>query len=548
MDKHGTRTLEFSFAPIQGFVNQARRTRDFWAGSYLISYLAAQAMVSVERTNVNNRIVFPAIDNDFLIKAVREGKLPPDDKSDLATRIGSIPNRFTAVCEDPVVAGQAGSKALQKAWKRIAEGVREGLVWAIPELENKSVQAAWIKQIETLWEVYWVAGTDHVALDERKNWRHFLAREEQGDMCSVCGERAIVASEGLSRREVRKRWRDITSRLNNRWPYALDDEGIERLCAVCLVKRVFPYLAEDLLGWPVILNFPSTIDFAPGAKSTDSQESAYYAILAMDGDHLGRNLSQHPEQKTDISNALAKFSRHVAPIVEQKFNGKVVYAGGDDVLAFLPLAGALRCAGQLRAAYREVSPPNINLTISAAIVYVHGKSPLQAALSSVHYLLDNVAKDGVGRDAFALVVEKRSGPPLQMAKPWNSRGHKWAEEIDSLSDRIFPHEESAYSSRFLYKTAELLTPFADNKSNSFLELGSKDIVPLLTAEYLRDRELTWPPEYTQERIRRDATERMQVLHDLLLWEQRENGQIKIRGLQPQALPLLRFLASKGVER
>lgn len=541
-------TLEFSFAPVQGFVNQARRTRDFWAGSYLISYLSAQAMVGVERANDSNEIVFPAIEDDPLIQAVRNRDLQPNDESNLATRIGSIPNRFTALCEDPISAGKAGSQALHVAWRKIAEGVRQGIVWAIPELEQENVCASWDKQIETLWEVYWVAGTDHTALGERKNWRHFFTREEQGDMCSVCGERAIVASEGLSRRGVRKRWQDITSRLNDRWPYALDDEGIERLCAVCLVKRVFPYIAKDLLGWPVILNFPSTLDFAPGARFTGSEESSYYSILVMDGDHLGQNLSQYPKQKRDISNALAKFSRAVVPIVEQKFDGRVVYAGGDDVLAFLPLKTALRCAGELRTAYQQVSPPNINLTISAAIVYAHGKSPLQAALSSAHSILDKVAKDGVGRDAFALQVEKRSGSPLRLAKPWESQNHKWAEEIDILSAKIFPQEDSAYSSRFLYNTAELLTPFSDNGLNRSLELGAEEIVPLLTAEYLRDRELTWPREYTQEQIRRDATERMQVLYELLLWEQRQKGQITTCGLQPQALPLLRFLATKGVER
>ncbi|NLG86286.1 MAG: type III-B CRISPR-associated protein Cas10/Cmr2 [Firmicutes bacterium] len=546
MDSRGM--LEFSFAPIQGFVNQARRTRDFWAGSYLISYLAAQAMVGVERANGNNEIVFPAIDDDFIIQAVRSGILPPKDESNLATRIGSVPNRFTALCEDPVVAGKAGAKALHEAWRKIAEGVRQGIVWAIPELEQDNVCAGWNKQIETLWEVYWVAGTDSAGLGERKNWRHFFTREEEGDMCSVCGERAIVASEGLSRRRVRERWQEITSRLNKRWPYALDDEGIERLCAVCLVKRIFPYLAQDLLGWPVIQNFPSTLDFAPGAGQTASGKPSYYAILIMDGDRLGLNLSHYPKQKKDISNALAKFSRAVVPTVEQNFKGRVVYAGGDDVLALLPLKTALRCAGELRTIYQQMSPPNINLTISAAILYVHGKSPLQAALSSAHSLLDKVAKDGVGRDAFALQVEKRSGSPLRLAKPWESQGHKWAEEIDSLSSLIFPQEESAYSSRFLYNTAELLTPFLDNKLNESQKMGADKIVPLLTAEYLRNRDLTWPHEYTQEEIKIEAINRMQVLYKLLLWEQREKGQIKTCGFQPQALPLLRFLAAEGVGR
>jgi CRISPR-associated protein Cmr2 len=41
----GKTCLHFSLGPVQGFVAQARRTRDFWAGSFILSYLAGQAML-----------------------------------------------------------------------------------------------------------------------------------------------------------------------------------------------------------------------------------------------------------------------------------------------------------------------------------------------------------------------------------------------------------------------------------------------------------------------------------------------------------------------
>ncbi len=37
--------LQFTLGPVQGFVAQARRTRDFWAGSFLLSYLTGKAML-----------------------------------------------------------------------------------------------------------------------------------------------------------------------------------------------------------------------------------------------------------------------------------------------------------------------------------------------------------------------------------------------------------------------------------------------------------------------------------------------------------------------
>ena len=39
--------LNFSIGPVQGFIARARKTRDFWAGSFLLSYLAGQAMAVI---------------------------------------------------------------------------------------------------------------------------------------------------------------------------------------------------------------------------------------------------------------------------------------------------------------------------------------------------------------------------------------------------------------------------------------------------------------------------------------------------------------------
>ena len=36
--------FEFSVGPVQAFVAQARRTGDFWGGSYLLSFLTAHAI------------------------------------------------------------------------------------------------------------------------------------------------------------------------------------------------------------------------------------------------------------------------------------------------------------------------------------------------------------------------------------------------------------------------------------------------------------------------------------------------------------------------
>ena len=58
-------------------------------------------------------------------------------------------------------------------------------------------------------------------------------------------------------------------------------------------------------------------------------------MLLMDGDLFGALLQKHKEKTKEISGALNQFSLNVPSLVESE-NGVTVYAGGDDVLAFMP--------------------------------------------------------------------------------------------------------------------------------------------------------------------------------------------------------------------
>lgn len=90
--------------------------------------------------------------------------------------------------------------------------------------------------------------------------------------------------------------------------------------------------------------------------------SPYFAVLAMDGDHMGAWLGgeNNPDGPTkqfrsDLSARLSNFALHcVRPIVEA-CDGRLIYAGGEDVLALLPADTAVECARFLRAAYRGES-------------------------------------------------------------------------------------------------------------------------------------------------------------------------------------------------
>ena len=121
--------------------------------------------------------------------------------------------------------------------------------------------------------------------------------------------------------------------------------------------------------------------------------------------------------KSDITKGLAGFSSQVDAAIRQH-GGNTIYAGGDDVLALLPLEGAVLAALALRQAYRGALIPEA--TISAALVFAHFHVPLRHVLREAHRQLDDVAKDGNGRDSLALVLTQ-SGVTREWVSTWEAR-------------------------------------------------------------------------------------------------------------------------------
>lgn len=144
----------------------------------------------------------------------------------------------------------------------------------------------------------------------------------------------------------------------------------------------------------------------------------FYALLLADGDRLGQLLTR--VGGATVSKALRAFTDAV-PKIAKKHDGVTVYAGGDDILAMLPAPSALACAQALSAAYRNAfadTDAKGEATLSAAAVFAHIRLPLGAVLGEAHRLLDDVAKDGNGRDSLVAAVLKPGGPHCQWVTTW----------------------------------------------------------------------------------------------------------------------------------
>ncbi len=120
-----------------------------------------------------------------------------------------------------------------------------------------------------------------------------------------------------------------------------------------------------------------------------------------------------------------------------------VYAGGDDVLAMLPVDQAIDCATALRRVYGKVfasrafkkgDKEGASATASCAIVFAHYRNPLREVLALAHRELDETAKERNGRDSLTLAVVLPGG----VNHRWVARFGEAPEALAALWRKHFP--------------------------------------------------------------------------------------------------------------
>ncbi len=265
------------------------------------------------------------------------------------------------------------------------------------------------------------------------------------------------------------------------------------------------------------------------ARSNESGQDmaleTYYSLLLMDGDRMGawvsgtddeyaitylesfhtqvRNkfekhtaqsaeLKRYAEHKRPlspgrhlaISGALNDFSLTVVRhVVEEEYLGRLIYAGGDDVFAMLPVADLLPAMQRLRHAYSGHDPAHeggygkskgrltlqqgfamLNgrlmrmmgerATASCGAVIAHHQAPLSAVIRELR-AAEQRAKNEGGRNAFSITVIKRSGGALRLTAKWGEKGERSeAAALLQALQRFLAHDD--VSRRAAYHTLQWL--------------------------------------------------------------------------------------------
>lgn len=536
--------LLVSVGPIQDFIASARRSRDLWFGSWLLSELAKTAARTIveQPGSTIERLIFPAPGS---LQA-----LDPDSSFNVA-------NKILAMVQVPEPSASEALETLGTTVKAAIDARLEAIRnKAFAEVRGKFNRDHAEAQVADLVEYYWVAlplvsekGTDYqntrreleALMAARKITRSFAPVGWGGPVSksSLDGLRESVIPEGVYPKQ-----RDTDEEQDCKARELYQNYGArpgEHLSGVDLLKRLgkrgsgdsrflsiphvaaLPFLArleryqDDMAkeAWEcyaksleqleserkeIAPTFPEhpLIGHADGAiffeeqfhellggkppedylksvrgelrtflratvwrEGREVRPQPYYAVLLADGDRMGRAIDhqQSADQHRELSKALAKFAGEVQGIVENKgkyelktdgckeeketrkgHEGALIYAGGDDVLALMPLHTVLECARALAQAFEKhlagfADEEGNTPTLSVGVAVAHYLEPMSDALD----LARNAEKEAKKtRNALAVIVSKRSGADRTVAGVWGTLDQRLGQFIDFHRNEQIP--------------------------------------------------------------------------------------------------------------
>lgn len=400
--------LTLSVGPVQGFIAAARRSRDLWAGSWLLSELAKAVAKNLHDCGKDKvELIFPFVENNE--------NLQPDSTFSVGNKIQAV-----ITVDDVEQLKQIANNAKNAANERfldIANKAKNKLgseadllrnnIWDIQVNDYVEVQYAWAQIMNN--DYHSACETAAELLAARKATRDFKPLAISADKCripksSLDGARETVLPEKQSKKLRNKlhlnqseqldcvgvvkrlcgeteQFTPITRVAANDWivKVAQDDKLKAHFDNVkaCYEKLVLEDLATSVLGNKGIYSqFPYDAQYLYSSRlnaaklKADPDEQVwlnnlqdalkpiwkeygepcpYFAMLLADGDKMGELLDKAETQKNhqDITKALSAFAQAV-PKTMRANQAQCIYSGGDDVLGLATLSDAVECAKVLQ--------------------------------------------------------------------------------------------------------------------------------------------------------------------------------------------------------
>jgi CRISPR-associated protein Cmr2 len=205
----------------------------------------------------------------------------------------------------------------------------------------------------------------------------------------------------------------------------------------------------------------------------------YFAILYSDGDYIGKILGGDKEFinrpfdlefHKEFSEKLSEYALATAKEIEEPKRensesvgfAKVIYAGGDDIFAFLHLSEVIRALKLTSENYKEKLKGLLKegkATTSAGVVLGHAKVSLKY-LHKKTKEAESRAKNLFGRNAFVIKVISRSGEETEFGAKYEYEcPHKVFKPLELLEDLTKLYSEGGISSKLPYTLRDIADRF-----------------------------------------------------------------------------------------
>jgi len=566
--------MAIAVGPVQEFIRAARKTRDLWFGSHVLSEISKAAAASVTRVPGcgHKHLILPSVDDVSDLEPGTPLVVPNIIVAELPASVQEAPEKIADQAEKQAKQRwmDLAKEAMQEAEKKARGCIRKD-VWDSQVDDVVEFYAAWVPLPRAPDEYQAAHGRLMRLLAGRKNCRRFDASKmpQWGlPKSSLDGARDTVLAEAISGSQEGARMTppgkpaELRQRLRLRKGEHLDAVGltkrwgggnqpypsVSRIAADPWIRKAqgeaaFGELVEacealarkwnlpkiDEKEYPQFGNFPyegSLVYRTRHAKMEMAEENQrgiedlngikaaleklvehlgepdpYMAVLRADGDRMGKAVSDHCpriEYHRLLVSCLTRFASDAKEIV-QKHQGALVYAGGEDVLAFVPVDRCLACARDLRKDFLDCVTaglpkvgPDCRPTLSVGIAVGHCMEPLEDLLEfaqeAEHEAKESVFAGQTNRNGLALCIHPRSGVPFSVRDNWSDDKHSLDQRLEQWVDLLKTGTVSNRTAFDLWDLAGDYDHWPSHESAQKEELAhaiEKDIVRRLGRKYSR---------------------------------------------------------------
>lgn len=389
-----------------------------------------------------------------------------DDKTLLAKPSGERKERslWTAVAKNtPALAKEGehlcGLCTLKRGWPRLFVQETGQAVPELDKLDRFALSTRSVAMSTSIWR--WAEGEERGRTEAPEQAAQRLQAESRLRLKMV--EKKELKGAALPRRlfgRLRRENRDtgFFKRLPALLDAAKDDDEARQIAGdidILLGGKAETYYAL------VLMDGDRMGAWLAGDEGRQKMEKRFHATtlaaLARSGDfgaYLGASRPASPSRHQAISTALNSFALHLARVVvEDLFMGKLIYAGGDDLMAMVAVHDLPGLMLALRCCYSGVLPDGVepdvfwqrvtgkeegrlrirngfalmdermfrlmgdHATASMGAVVVHHQAPLGRVLAHLR-AAERRAKGEGGRDAYCLTLAKRAGGTTHLLGNW----------------------------------------------------------------------------------------------------------------------------------